>query len=56
MGVVLELAPVNGLEKKFGLGEMARARCGSGRFEPARELWTSRAESVLQARKFPEPG
>jgi hypothetical protein len=32
-----------GLEKKLGLGEPARARCGSGRLESARELPASRA-------------
>jgi hypothetical protein len=32
-----------GLEKKLGLGEPDRARRGSGRLEPARELPASRA-------------
>jgi hypothetical protein len=31
---------------KLGLGEPDRARCGSGRLEPARELPASRAEPV----------
>jgi hypothetical protein len=44
-------SPSLGLEKKLGLGEPARARCGSGRLEPARELPASEAEPVLQAQK-----